>query len=97
MLRFIPLANFIVWFPCWHITARKCNVNITKHLFRVAIVYFAILLIICLPASFLHDVATPTQKLAITLIQVYLAGLGFSFVSVWDQQKMLNEHEQNKW
>lgn len=97
ILRFIPLANFIVWFPCWHITAKKCNTNTTKHTFKIFIIDAALLLVITLSTNFLFELVNGGAALLISLLQIYLIGLSFSFVSVWDQEKMLAEHEQNKW
>lgn len=97
ILRFIPLANFIVWFPCWHITAKKCNTNVIKHTFKTFVIDFVLLAVISLATSFLWKFIGGTAAFTVNLLQIYLIGLSFASVSIWDQEKMLAEHEQNKW
>ena len=98
ILRFIPLVNFIVWNPGWFLTAKKCNTNTKAHLFKSVLIEFALLIVIFFPLMFLSNaINIPKVTATITLLQVYLIGLAFACVSLWDQEKMLKEHEQNKW
>ena len=88
----------MVWNPGWFITAKKCNVNTRAHLFKSTLIEFALFVVIFYPLMFLSNaVNIPAVTTVITLFQVYLIGLELAFVSLWDQEKMLAEHEQNKW
>ncbi len=88
----------MVWNPGWFITARKCNTNTRAHLFKSGLIEFALVLVTFYPLMLLSNaIDIPEVTMVITLFQVYLIGLELAFVSLWDQEKMLAEHEQNKW